>query len=187
MRRLPAAALRVLPRDRGAVPAPPARTLAQRRRAQRDPAVRADHRRHRTGLWRYSASGDVATLATAPVIYSMIVPFLILDAWVSIFHAICFRAWAVQRVPRRDYFVLDRHKLAYLNGLEKANCLFCSYANGVIGYVREVASRTEQYWCPIRHARRIREPHGRYQAFAAYGDPAAYRAGLGPLRDALKR
>jgi hypothetical protein len=129
----------------------------------------------------------MATLLTAPVIYSMIVPFLILDAWVSIYQAICFRAWALGRVRRRDHFVLDRHKLAYLNGLERVNCLYCSYATGVVAYVREVAARTEQYWCPIRHARRVREPHSRDDSFAPYGDPDAYRASLSTLRAALKR
>jgi hypothetical protein len=34
------------------------------------------------------------------------------------------------RVPRRRYFAVDRHKLAHLNGIEKVNCTFCSYANG---------------------------------------------------------
>jgi hypothetical protein len=65
--------------------------------------------------------------------------------------------------------------------------LFCSYANGLIAYVREVAARTEQYWCPIRHARRLRHPHERYEAFAGYGDPLAYREGLTGLREALRK
>ena len=190
MKRHSATALRVMPREPIA-PLPPVRPRQQtreaRRRAQRDPAVRAGHRRQRTGLWPYIIRGDAPTLVTAPVIYSTIIPFVILDAWVSIYQAICFRAWALRRVRRRDYFVIDRHKLAYLNGLEKAHCLFCSYANGVIGYVREVAARTEQYWCPIRHARRLREPHGRYAGFAPYGDPVAYRATLPSLRAALRR
>jgi hypothetical protein len=133
------------------------------------------------------SNGELLTVLTAPVIYSTIVPFLILDAWVTVYQAICFRAWSVRRVRRRDYFVVDRHKLAYLNGLEKMNCMFCSYANGLLAYVREIAARTEQYWCPIRHARRIREPHNRYHAFASYGDPDAYRANLPSLRGALKR
>ena len=90
-----ATALRVTTRDRLAPRAPAEgrrQRRAIRRRAQHDPAVRAYHRRLRTGLWRYISRGNVATLATAPVIYSMIVPFVILDAWVSIYQAICFRA-----------------------------------------------------------------------------------------------
>ena len=158
-----------------------------RRQAQRHAGVRAAHRRDRTGLWRYVFSGDLATLITAPIIYSIVIPFVVLDLWVSVYQAVCFRAWSVGRVRRRDYFAIDRHKLAYLNGIERFNCLFCSYANGLIAYVREIAARTEAYWCPIRHARRIRGTHQRYLSFAAYGDPRGYRAQLAALRASAKR
>lgn len=158
-----------------------------RRHAQRDAAVRAAHRRDRTGWWRYLVSGDLATLMTAPIVYSIAIPFVVLDLWVSVYQAVCFRAWGVTRVRRRDYIAIDRHKLAYLNGIEKINCLFCSYANGLIAYVREIAARTEAYWCPIRHARRVRGTHARYLAFAAYGDPREYRERLSALRAAAKR
>lgn len=161
-------------------------TRDMRRRALGDANVRADHRRHRPGLWLYFWQSSLATLVTAPVIYSPVIPFALLDAWVTFYQAICFRAWGIQPVRRRAYLVVDRHKLAYLNGIERLNCLFCGYANGVIAYVREVAARTEQYWCPIRHARRTRSPHERYQAFAPYGDLHAYRRDLPVFREELK-
>jgi hypothetical protein len=85
-------------------------------------------------------------------------------------------------VSRREYFVIDRHKLAYLNGIEKVHCTFCSYANGLIAYVREVAARAELYWCPIKHARAIRAAHQQYQFFFDYGDAAGYRRDLATLR-----
>ena len=91
----------------------------------------------------------------------------------------------MQQEPGGDS--IDRHRLAYLNGLEKLNCLYCSYANGVIAYVRDIAARTEQYWCPIRHARRVRHPHERYESFAAYGDAAGFRRTLPSQRAALKK
>lgn len=162
-------------------------TRDARRMAQRDAKVRAAHRRFRTGLWPYLWRGDTPTRLTAPVVYSLAVPFALLDAWVWFYQAVCFRAWGMAPVPRRAYFAIDRHKLAYLNLVEKLNCLFCSYANGLIGYVREVAARTEQYWCPIHHARRLRHPHDRYAGFAAYGDPAAYQHRLPRLRQLLKK
>ncbi|HEX8027624.1 MAG TPA: hypothetical protein VF491_04135 [Vicinamibacterales bacterium] len=141
----------------------------------------------REGLWRYVLHGSVPTALTAPVIYSLLVPFLALDVWVVAYQAICFRAWGVARVRRRDYLVLDRHRLEYLNGLEKMHCLYCSYANGLLAYVREVASRTEQYWCPIRHATRPRDPHERYGGFVRYGDARSYRTELPALRAQLKK
>lgn len=147
----------------------------------------AADRQHRAPLLAYVLRGDLPTLLTAPVIYSLIVPFALLDLWVSLYQAVCFRAWGVTRVRRRAFFALDRHKLQYLNGIEKANCLYCSYATGVIDFAREVAGRTEQYWCPIRHAKRAHVRHRRHGRFAPYGAGAAYRELLPSLRDRLKK
>ena len=149
--------------------------------------LRSGARRHRVGLWRYVLGGDVATLVTAPLIYSVCVPFVLLDAWVTLYQALCFRAWGIRRVRRRTCFVIDRHKLDYLNGAERLNCLYCSYANGVIAYVREIAARTEQYWCPIRHSRPVRGAHDRYDTFAPYRDGREYRNRLPSFRSSLKR
>ena len=150
-------------------------------------AVRALQRRQRVGLWRYVTGGSFATLVTSPLIYSLLLPFLLLDLSVSLYQAICFRAWDIKRVRRRDFFAIDRHKLPYLNGLEKVHCLYCSYANGVIAYVREIAARTEQYSCPIKHARRPRASHDRYESFLPYGNASVYRSGLAGLRRSIKR
>jgi hypothetical protein len=150
-------------------------------------AVRALQRRQRIGLWRYISHANAATALTAPVVYSVLLPFVVLDLWVTVYQAICFRAWGVKLVRRRDFFVVDRHKLPYLNGLERLNCLYCTYANGVVAYAREIAARTEQYWCPIRHARRLRGVHERYDLFVPYGDAASYRTRLDRLRRMIQR
>jgi hypothetical protein len=93
--------------------------------------------------------------------------------------------YGISRVRRSAYIVIDRQHLAYLNGIEKLNCMYCGYANGVFAYVREVAGRTEQYWCPIRHATRVRAPHPHYRHFVDYGDADGYRKRLLPLRKDL--
>ncbi len=145
-----------------------------------------EHRRLRRGIGRFLGGASFATVATAPVIYSLILPLVLIDLWVSLYQAVCFRAWRIPRAPRSRYVVLDRGRLAYLNGIEAVNCAFCEYANGVVAYVREVASRTEQYWCPIKHALRITDPHERYAAFLEYGDAEGYRARLDACREALR-
>ena len=94
--------------------------------------------------------------------------------------------YGVPLVRRRPYFALDRGKLRYLNAIEKANCTFCTYANGVLSHVREVAARTEQYWCPIKHARPIASPHERYHQFFDYGDAASYHQRLASQRERLR-
>ncbi|HSJ42601.1 MAG TPA: hypothetical protein VK955_16350 [Xanthobacteraceae bacterium] len=159
---------------------------ANRARVWFDEELRAAHRRLRQSIPAYVREGHLPSLLTAPVIYSLLIPFLVLDLWVTMYQWVCFPIYGIARVPRRRYFAVDRHKLAYLNVIEKANCTFCSYANGLIAYVREVAARTEQYWCPIKHARSIPVPHSRYHLFFDYGDAERYRRDLKPLREALR-
>lgn len=146
----------------------------------------AEHRRLRQDVGRFLGRSSFATVATAPLIYSLIAPLALLDAWASLYQAVCFRAYRIPRVPRSRYVVLDRGRLAYLNGVEAVNCVFSEYANGVLAYVREIASRTEQYWCPIKHALRVTDPHERYLGFLEYGDAEGYRARLDAFREALR-
>jgi hypothetical protein len=146
------------------------------------------HRRHRSmkmSIRRFLRESYLPSILSAPVIYSIAVPLLVLDAWLFMYQRICFPIYGIPRVRRRDYIAIDRRKLAYLNGIEKVNCDYCGYANGLLGYAREVAARTEQYWCPIRHAHRIRAPHPRYRDFVDYGDAEGYKRQLPVLRQEL--
>jgi hypothetical protein len=145
----------------------------------------AEQRRLRTGVAAFLARSSLLAVVTAPVIYSMIVPLMILDLWVTIYQAICFRVYGIASVRRADYIALDRGRLAYLNWIEALNCLYCGYGNGVIAYAREISSRTEQYWCPIKHAIRITDPHHRYYDFLEFGDAEGYRTRLDGFRAAL--
>jgi hypothetical protein len=152
-------------------------------RFERD--VREAHRRLRRSIPRYLRESQILSILTAPAIYSLIVPIAVLDLWVSMYQSICFRVYGVARVKRSTYIVIDRQHLAYLNGIEKLNCVYCGYANGVLAYVREVAGRTEQYWCPIRHARRVHAPHTHYREFVDFGDAQGYHRRLIHLREEL--
>jgi hypothetical protein len=78
--------------------------------------------------------------------------------------------------------IIDRQQLAYLNIFQKINCIYCGYGNGLIEYVREIAARTEQYWCPIKHARRTPDPHHLVEKFVDYGDAEAFEARLEALQ-----
>ena len=136
------------------------------------------HRELKTHLVRYVLSAHPLVLLTAPVVYALIVPLALLDLAVTIYQAVCFPVYGIPKVRRRDYLVFDRYALAYLNALEKLNCAYCSYANGLIAYVREIAGRTEQYWCPIKHARRAIGAHAEYANFEDFGDAEGYRRRL---------
>ena len=145
------------------------------------------HRELKTALSTYLWNARPLVILTAPVIYAMIVPFMLLDLFVTIYQAVCFPIYGIPKVKRADYFAFDRGHLAYLNALEKLNCAYCSYANCLIAYVREIAARTEQYWCPIKHARRVTGSHERYMRFDDYGDAEGYQKRAEELRALLAR
>jgi hypothetical protein len=145
------------------------------------------HRAFRTRLAHYVFNARFLSIATAPIIYAVVIPLAFLDLSMSIYQAICFPAYGIPKVRRGDYIIFDRHKLAYLNGLEKFNCIYCSYGNGIIAYAQEIASRTESYWCPIKHAQRTRTFMPRYARFSDYGSAETYREDFDKNREAARK
>lgn len=144
-------------------------------------------RRYRVGLLRFVARARPLVLLTAPLIYLGWLPFLLMDVFVTLYQRVCFPIYGIARVRRADYLIFDRAQLPYLNLVERFNCFYCSYGNGVAAYTREVAARTEQYWCPIKHARRLRDAHPHYPNFVESGDAQSYRRELDRLRRELAR
>ncbi len=141
--------------------------------------------RSKVGLLRSVTSASLLSWLVAPIIYSGIIALALFDLFLTVYQATCFRAYRIGKVRRADYMVLDRGDLPYLNAIERFNCFYCGYANGLIAYGREIAARTEQYFCPIKHARRILAAHDHYPGFFEYGDAESYRRGLERLRDVL--
>jgi hypothetical protein len=56
----------------------------------------------------------------------------------------------------------------------------------LFAYAQEIAARTEQFWCPIKHAKRIKGLHSRYQKFIRYGDAETYRSDFDIIRHDFK-
>jgi hypothetical protein len=146
-------------------------------------AVLKKHREHKHWLPSYLLHSNILAYLTAPIIYSGIVPFLLLDLFLTVYQGICFPVYGVPKARRADYLVYDRGSLKYLNLLERLNCLYCSYGNGVLAYGVEIAARTEQHWCPIKHAQRLRAPHSRYGHFFDYGDSQKYSQEVETVRN----
>lgn len=121
-------------------------------------------------------------LLTTPVIWSCIIPVALMDLFMTVYQAVCFPIYGIPKVKRGDYIKLDRRHLSYLNWAEKFNCEYCGYANGVIACATEIAARTEQYWCPIKHALRMKSMHSRYRHFFDYGDAEHYRRQIETVR-----
>jgi len=152
------------------------------RKVRFEEEVRAAHKRLRFGLATWLRQSELRNVLSAPVIYLMALPIALLDLSFSFYQIVCFSLYRISKVDRSRFVAIDRHRLAYLNHIEKLNCAYCGYANGVLAYAREIAARTEQYWCPIKHARRTIGMHARYAHFLDYGDPADFHETQARLR-----
>ncbi len=152
------------------------------KRVEFEQAVREAHGRLKTGFFRWLVTNRPANLITGPIIYSMIVPLVILDVFVSFYQATCFPIYRITRLRRGDFIVFDRQQLEYLNFIEKFHCTYCAYASGLVSYVSAIIGKTEEYFCPLKHARRILGSHARYNRFLDYGDAADYEGRLEEFR-----
>ena len=159
------------------------------KRVEFESTVKAAHRKLKNNFFRWLVTNRPQNLITGPIIYSMIFPMMLFDLFVSFYQFTCFPIYGIPKVKRSDYMVFDRHQLGYLNFIEKFHCTYCEYGNGLMAYMTEILARTEEYFCPIKHAHKILGTHGRYNRFLAYGDAAdyeakleEYRAGLGKVK-----
>ena len=157
------------------------------KRIEFEQSVAEAHRRLKTGVFRWLVAYRPQNLITGPIIYSMIFPLVILDVFVSLYQATCFPIYRIPKVRRGDYIVFDRQQLQYLNFIEKFHCTYCAYASGLVTYVTEIVARTEQYFCPIKHARKTLGTHARYARFLAYGEAEDYEARLEAFRVAPEK
>jgi hypothetical protein len=152
------------------------------KRIEFDAAVRQKHQRVKSGIFHWLIDNRPQNLITGPLIYSMIVPLAFIDLSITCYQACCFPIYRIGKVRRSDYIVLDRQHLGYLNWIERFHCTYCAYGAGLIAYCTEIVARTEQYFCPIKHARKMLGNHARYAHFLDYGDAQDYAARLEQFR-----
>jgi hypothetical protein len=144
--------------------------------------ARTRHERLRLQSHKYLINSRFFVLLTAPVIWMCAVPIALTDIIGTIYQAICFPIYGIPKVRRREYVAFDRHHLSYLNFFEKLNCEYCAYVNGILAYFTEIAARTEQHWCPIKHAGCVKCAHSRYKKFVEFGDAEKYRSRVEEIR-----
>lgn len=155
------------------------------KRVEFERSVKAAHHKLKKNFFLWLVTNRPQNLLTGPIIYGMVFPLMMLDFFVSLYQFTCFPIYGVKKVRRSDYIVFDRQQLGYLNFIEKFHCTYCAYGSGLMGYMSEILARTEQYFCPIKHARKILGTHARYKSFLDYGDATDYEARLEAFRVAL--
>ncbi len=152
------------------------------RKAHFTAAVAAQHRKLAKNVASYVRESSFFNILTVPVIWMLMLPVVMLHFTASVFQWVCFPIYGIPKVRRSDYLVMDRRVLSYLNPMERLNCGYCEYANGILAYVQEIAGRTEQYWCPIKHAIGLKTRHSRYARFLDFGDAEQYRKRIEQVR-----
>jgi len=137
-------------------------------------------------LWAWFRDIPLLHLLSSPLIYGMVIPAIFLDMMLFVYCHVVSRVFQIKFDKRSDYIVFDRQYLGYLNVIEKLNCLYCAYFNGLMQYASSIAGRTELYFCPIKHAKKIAYKHEYYDAFLSYGDGDKYQEKLKKFREDLK-
>lgn len=155
------------------------------KRVEFEHAIAEAHLHLKVGVFRWILTVRPQNFLTVPIIYSMIVPLALFDLCITFYQVTCFPIYGISKVRRSDYIVMDHQLLAYLNIIEKIHCVYCSYGNGMIAYAREITARTEQYFCPIKHAQKLLGSHDRYTRFLGYGEADGYHAKLEEFRTEL--
>jgi hypothetical protein len=111
-----------------------------------------------------------------PFIWACLIPLLLTDIFMELYHHFCFPLYDLPLVKRGDYIKFDRAKLSYLNPAQKIYCVYCSYANGFLRYAAEIAAETERYWCGIKHESASENKAFAYQKdFIEHGDEKAFK------------
>ncbi len=124
----------------------------------------------------------VLHLFASPLVYVMLIPAILFDIILFVYQQVIFRIFKFKFIKRSDYILFDRQYLGYLNPIEKLNCMYCSYFNGLMQYAAAIAARTELYFCPIKHAKKVAYQHDHYDEFFSYGDEDEYQEKLEALR-----
>lgn len=156
------------------------------KRVEFEKSIREAHKKLKMSWFYWFITVSPKHLISGPFIYGLIIPLVIFDIGLSVYQSVCFRLYGISLVKRSRHIIFDHQHLAYLNIFEKINCLYCSYASGIISYGREIASRTEQYWCPIKHAHKLVDVHHRYGNFLDYGNAENYQKNMEEIRKELQ-
>ncbi len=145
--------------------------------------VLAKQKENMKNLFTWLGEVPLLHFLIAPLIYGMVIPAIFVDVTLFIYQQVVFRVFKFQLIKRSDYMHFDHKYLGYLNAIEKLNCLYCSYFNGLMLYASAIAGRTELYFCPIKHAKRVVAKHQYYDDFLSYGDEEDYQKKLKELRE----
>jgi len=126
---------------------------------------------------RGSKNPILRNFIAAPLIWLMIIPVVIADIFLELYHHVAFPIYGIKKVKRSEYIrIIDREKLLYLSFSEKIGCAYCGYVNGWLHYASTIAGRTESYFCDISHLETKGYIPSKHElSFMKYGDEGALK------------
>lgn len=108
---------------------------------------------------------QIRYLISTPFIYGMLIPMIIFHILIELYHRIVFSLYDIEYVDYKQHFIFKRYKLNKLTLLQKINCIYCEYGNGLASYIKSIIGKTEVYWCPIKNGRNKNFTHEYYNKF----------------------
>ena len=89
------------------------------KRVEFEKSIKQTHRKLKRNFFRWLVTDRPQNLITGPIIYSMIIPLLVTDLFITFYQITCFPIYGIKKVQRGDYIIFDRQHLHYLNFIEK--------------------------------------------------------------------
>ncbi|MFN7160989.1 MAG: hypothetical protein ACK4NC_05300 [Candidatus Gracilibacteria bacterium] len=130
--------------------------------------------------YRNNPSRHWKHIASIPFIYAPFFIMVPMDLIMELYHRVAFPLYGLPLIDRSKYIKIDRQKLSYLTGLEKLNCMYCGYANGLFPYGAAICAATEAYWCGIQHEKdpTFMQPK-HHENFVPFGDEKTFHEKFG--------
>jgi hypothetical protein len=90
------------------------RYTIEKRKVVFEADVRLRQKQFKVGLGAFLKETRFLTLLTAPFIYGVIVPLVLLDLVASVYQFVCFPVYGIGKVRRKDYIFLAKAELRLL-------------------------------------------------------------------------
>ena len=85
-----------------------------------------------------------------PFAVVFLVPLVVFDISLSLFHRIVFGICKMKKVNRKTHFKVDQMKIAQLSKMQRFFAIYILYLRGIMNFGAKIAQECEYYWCQVR-------------------------------------
>ena len=77
------------------------------KRVEFEQSIKETHRKLKMNFFRWLVTNRPQNFITGPIIYSMIIPLLVTDLFITFYQLTCFPIYGIKKVRRSDYVIFD--------------------------------------------------------------------------------